>query len=154
MRTIKTTSRLELTPDGATSQPRVLLLVFKGEDAVAKLRNTVGHIVNERTSGGTIRDTYGDYLTDPNGNVTYFEPAVLAPPDAASAEADLKLWAAYSDSDGGLLENAVQFPPGTKVEKSLVGVPVVKPRHQTFYGSTEMYVREPGGNTVGFAQCS
>lgn len=32
-----------------------------------------------------------------------------------------------------------------KVEKSLAGAPVVKPRHQTFYGSTEMYVREPGG---------
>jgi uncharacterized glyoxalase superfamily protein PhnB len=41
-----------------------------------------------------------------------------------------------------------------KVAKSLVGAPVVKPRHQTFYGSTEIYVREPGGNTVGFAQFS
>ena len=41
-----------------------------------------------------------------------------------------------------------------KVEKSLAGAPIVKPRHQTFYGSTEMYVREPGGNTVGFAQFS
>ena len=38
------------------------------------------------------------------------------------------------------------------VEQSLTGVPVVKPRHQTFYGSTEIYVKEPGGNTVGFAQ--
>lgn len=40
------------------------------------------------------------------------------------------------------------------VEQSLSGVPVVKPRHQTFYGSTEIYVKEPGGNTVGFAQFS
>ena len=40
------------------------------------------------------------------------------------------------------------------VEKSLAGAPVVKPRHDTFYGSTEIYVREPGGNTVGFAQFS
>jgi len=40
------------------------------------------------------------------------------------------------------------------VEKSLAGAPVIKPRHETFYGSTEMYVREPGGNTVGFAQFS
>jgi len=38
------------------------------------------------------------------------------------------------------------------VEKSLAGAPVVKPRHQTFYGSTEIYLKEPGGNTVGFAQ--
>jgi uncharacterized glyoxalase superfamily protein PhnB len=41
-----------------------------------------------------------------------------------------------------------------KVEKSLSGAPIVKPRHQTFYGSTEIYVKEPGGNTVGFAQFS
>ncbi|HEU4990197.1 MAG: hypothetical protein KGL93_08470 [Gemmatimonadota bacterium] len=37
------------------------------------------------------------------------------------------------------------------IERALVGVPVVKPRHETFYGSTELYVREPGGNVVGFA---
>ena len=36
-------------------------------------------------------------------------------------------------------------------EQALAGAPVVKPRHQTFYGSTEIYVREPGGHTVGFA---
>ena len=37
-------------------------------------------------------------------------------------------------------------------EKAMAGAPVVKPRHKTFYGSLEIYVREPGGNTVGFAQ--
>jgi uncharacterized glyoxalase superfamily protein PhnB len=40
------------------------------------------------------------------------------------------------------------------VMDSLDGAPVVKPRHKTFYGSTEIYVREPGGNTVGFAEFS
>lgn len=38
------------------------------------------------------------------------------------------------------------------VESALADVPVVKPRHTTFYGSTELYVREPGGHVVGFAQ--
>lgn len=38
------------------------------------------------------------------------------------------------------------------VEAALAGAPVVKARHKTFYGSEEIYVREPGGNTVGFAQ--
>jgi uncharacterized glyoxalase superfamily protein PhnB len=38
------------------------------------------------------------------------------------------------------------------VERALEGVPIVQPRHKTFYGSEEIYVREPGGNTVGFAQ--
>jgi uncharacterized glyoxalase superfamily protein PhnB len=41
-----------------------------------------------------------------------------------------------------------------QVAKALNGAPVVKPRHKTFYGSSEIYVREPGGNTVGFAQFS
>jgi uncharacterized glyoxalase superfamily protein PhnB len=40
------------------------------------------------------------------------------------------------------------------VERALAGAPIVKPRHETFYGSTEIYVKEPGGNTVGFAQFS
>lgn len=41
-----------------------------------------------------------------------------------------------------------------EIEAAVAGAPVVKPRHDTFYGSTEIYVREPGGNTVGFAQMS
>lgn len=39
-----------------------------------------------------------------------------------------------------------------EVEEAMAGAPVVKPRHTTFYGSLEIYVKEPGGNTVGFAQ--
>ena len=38
------------------------------------------------------------------------------------------------------------------VERAMAGAPLVQPRHKTFYGSIEIYVREPGGNTVGFAQ--
>lgn len=117
-----------VAPSGG-SRPRVLLLVFKGEDAVSKIRATVGHIVNERTSGETIRDTYGDYIVDANGGVSYFEPGVLAPPDAESAERDLRLFAKFSDSDGGLLDGAVQFPPNTKVEKTLV---LIKPDNFRF----------------------
>jgi uncharacterized glyoxalase superfamily protein PhnB len=39
-----------------------------------------------------------------------------------------------------------------EAEQAMAGAPVVKPRHKTFYGSVELYVKEPGGNTVGFAQ--
>src|SRR5471030_2812943 len=62
----------QFQPDDNGSHPRVLLLVFRGESAVAKIRGAVGHIVNERTSGETIRDTYGDYIADKHGKVTYF----------------------------------------------------------------------------------
>lgn len=37
------------------------------------------------------------------------------------------------------------------LERAVAGAPVVKPRHETFYGTTEIYVKEPGGNTIGFA---
>ena len=109
--------------------PRVLLLVFRGPDAVEKIRKVVGHIVHERTSGETIRDTYGDYVTDDAGNVTYFEPAVIASLDAESVEHNLKLWAQFSDSDGGLLDDVITYPPNAKVEKSLV---LIKPDNFKF----------------------
>lgn len=37
------------------------------------------------------------------------------------------------------------------VEEAVKDAPMFKPRHTTFYGSTELYVREPGGTVVGFA---
>ena len=37
------------------------------------------------------------------------------------------------------------------IEPRVKNAPSVKPRHETFYGSIEFYVREPGGNVVGFA---
>jgi uncharacterized glyoxalase superfamily protein PhnB len=38
-----------------------------------------------------------------------------------------------------------------EIETRAAGAPIVKARHDTFYGSTELYVREPGGTVVGFA---
>src|SRR3954447_9932738 len=91
-------------------RPRALLLVLRGADAVEKVHRAVGHIVHERTSGETIRDTFGDYITDESGKVTYFEPAVLAAFDPKAVEHDLKLWAQFSDSDGGILDKAIHYP--------------------------------------------
>src|SRR5947208_12864031 len=54
-------------------RPRALVLVFRGPDAAAKMRYTVGHISHDETAGETIRDTFGDYITDDSGKVTYFE---------------------------------------------------------------------------------
>lgn len=36
--------------------------------------------------------------------------------------------------------------------RALAGAEVVVPRRTTFYGSEEIWVREPGGNLIGFAQ--
>src|SRR5215475_13922947 len=91
---------------------RALFLIFRGPDAVEKIHEVVGHILHERTSGETIRDTYGDYITDDSGKVTYFEPGVLAAFEEKAVERDLKLWAEFSDSDGGILDQVVHFPAG------------------------------------------
>ena len=108
---------------------RALFLVFRGPDAVEKIHYAIGHIVHERTSGETIRDTFGDYITDDSGQVTYFEPAALAAFDNQAVERDLKLWAEFSDRDGGILDQAIEFPKDAKVEKSLV---LIKPDNFKF----------------------
>jgi nucleoside diphosphate kinase len=116
-------------PDGSGFRPRVMLLVFRGENAVAKIRNAVGHILYEATAGETIRDTFGDYVANEQGDVTYFEPGVLAPQDVETCERDLKLWAEYSDSDGGLLEGVVQYTKEAQVQRTLV---LIKPDNFRF----------------------
>jgi nucleoside diphosphate kinase len=108
---------------------RVMLVCFRGEDAVAKVRDAVGHITHEGLSGLTIRDTYGDLVKNEAGEVVYFEPAVLCPRDAESAVRDLKLWAKYSGTDGGVLRDVIEFPEGANVEETLV---LIKPDNFRF----------------------
>ena len=117
------------TGEGNGQRPRALFLVFRGPDAVEKMHQAVGHIVNERTSGETIRDTFGDYITDRSGQVTYFEPGVLTTFNAEATKRDLNLWAEFSDRDGGILDRVIQFPKEAKVEKTLV---LIKPDNFKF----------------------
>ena len=108
---------------------RALCLVFRGADAGEKMRATVGHIRHETTAGETIRDTFGDYIINDSGKVTYFEPAVVAAFDTNAIERDLKLWAEFSDRDGGVLDQVVRFPTNTQIEKTLV---LIKPDNFKF----------------------
>ena len=113
----------KFSPDGENIRQRVLLLVLRGENAVLQTRAVTGHIVHERTSGETIRDTYGDYLVE-DGRVVHFEPAVLAAQDDETARTHLAIWAKYSDTDGGVLDDCMPYPAGENVEKTLV---LIKP---------------------------
>jgi nucleoside diphosphate kinase len=132
-------------------RPRALFLIFRGPDAVEKIHNVVGHIVHERTSGETIRDTYGDYIADDSGRVVYFEPGVITVFDPDAVERDLKLWSEFSDSDGGILDYAVPFPSGAQIEKTLV---LIKPDNFRFPnlrpgGVIEVFSRT-GLSIIGF----
>ncbi len=117
----------EVMPDPKTGRRRrVMVLILKGEDAVRRTRDVVGNFKLEGEAGLTIRDTYGDLVFDEEGNVRYFEPAVLCPPTSEEAEQKLKLWARYSDTDGGVLKGVIEYPPGAKVEHTLV---LIKPEN-------------------------
>jgi uncharacterized glyoxalase superfamily protein PhnB len=70
----------------------------------------------------------------------------------ASVVADNPAQAAeLSGHSVGLFLTVASIADLDAAERAVAGAPVVKSRHQTFYGSTEFYVREPGGNVVGFA---
>lgn len=119
-----------LSPDSKTGRRRrAMMLLFQGDDAVRKVRSVVGNVRADRSGGETIRDTYGDLILDENGSVRYFEPAVLAPPNVQEAQLKAKLWADFSDADGGVLEDTITYPPGEKPQRTLV---LIKPDNFRF----------------------
>jgi len=119
----------QFSPDKTGRRRRVMVLLFRGEDAVRKIRSVVGNISADRRGGETIRDTYGDLVLDDSGKVVYFEPAVLAAPTRQEAIAKLKIWAKYSDTDGGIVENTLTYNEGEKPERTLV---LIKPDNFRF----------------------
>jgi nucleoside diphosphate kinase len=119
-----------LSPDSKTGRRRrVMVLLFRGEEAVRKVRSVVGNLSPDRRGGETIRDTYSDLIVDDAGNVRYFEPAVLTAPSAEESERKLRIWARYSDTDGGVLENVNVYAPGDVPERTLV---LIKPDNFKF----------------------
>ena len=119
---------------------RMMLLLFKGENAVASLNEVIGPITTE-PRGDTIRGTFGDFVAAPearkaaaSGDLTrvisspapapYFEPGVLNAPDWETAKAQLRIFAERAESDGGVLEGVVQYPRNVKPETTLV---ILKP---------------------------
>jgi len=120
----------ELAPDPKTgSKRRVMMLLFAGENAVTRVRDVVGFFRLGQYGGQTIRDTYGDLVCGEDGRVAYFEPAVLAAPSLKQARQRIRLWASYSDTDGGLLEGVIRYPEGQRPERTLV---LIKPDNFQF----------------------
>jgi len=92
---------------------RCMLLLLEGQSAVAVTRSIVGGIT-KTPQGITIRGTYGDYIEYDDGNVHYFEPAVLIGPDKEITKKHLAVFARYSEQDGGILEQLVEGTPDSQ----------------------------------------
>jgi nucleoside diphosphate kinase len=104
-------------------------LIFEGENAIQKVREATGHLRAGWVNGETIRDTYGDYVEDASGKVSYFEPAVLVAPSVERAASVLRLWTEYSDSDGGVIDNSAD---SANTEGSQTTLVLIKPDNFRF----------------------
>jgi nucleoside diphosphate kinase len=122
--------RKSYAPDPVTGlRRRVILLIFEGENAIQKVREATGHLRAGWVNGETIRDTYGDYVEDASGKVSYFEPAVLVAPSVERAASVLRLWTEYSDSDGGVIDNSAD---SANTEGSQTTLVLIKPDNFRF----------------------
>ena len=126
---------------------RTMLLLFEGNDAINILHNKVIGPASEHLRGNTIRGTYGDCIKSA-GKIEYFEPAVLTSADKATNINQLKLFAKYALSDGGILENVMDFGINKEPETSLI---ILKPfeKHDPRSGNIIDMIARTGFYMVG-----
>ena len=106
---------------------RAMMILLEGENAIQKVREVTGPLI----MGGSesVRDTYGDYVTDENKRVQYFEPAVLIASTPEETGATLRLWARFSERHGGWVHNAADVNHDSGWERTLV---LIKPDNFRF----------------------
>lgn len=117
---------------------RVLMLLFRGDDACKQLSDIAGPLYNEKVSvesitGETIRDTYADFVTsheDPE-KVLYYEPAVLTPRTQPIARKHMAMIMEFFKNEPTIIENMV-YPNPEKIERTLV---IIKPDNWRYASS-------------------
>jgi nucleoside diphosphate kinase len=101
-----------LRRDNIIGQPnRCLFLLFEGVNAVERIYEVVGKLTTETESEairGTIRGTYSDVITTPDGKIRYFEPAVLVPTNSKYAKSNLEMFAQLGFDDSGIYEECAE----------------------------------------------
>jgi nucleoside diphosphate kinase len=123
---------------------RCMVLLFRGENALAHLMDDVVGHASPRVEGYTVRGTYGDFQHTTDGKIKYFEPAVICGPDSATTREELEFFARTAATNGGIVESAVHFLPTAKnVQTELV---ILKPEN------FERRSRRPGNIIDVFAR--
>ena len=112
--------QVHYAPDAETGRRRrVMMLLFEGEDAVQTIWDVTGNSNSRSGFGETVRETFGDFITDADGKLIHFEPAVLVAPTHDRAAASLRLWASYAGDDGGIIASG-DVSGGEGIERTLV----------------------------------
>lgn len=113
----------------SSSEPnRALLLLFKGNNAAEQLRNVCGSLdLQPKTLGElrerSIQDTFGDVIFDKDGNLLFFEPAVITAQNQEDANQAFKLFEPWLAEQPNIFE-CLPHSAGEAVERTLV---IVKP---------------------------
>lgn len=126
---------------GTMKQLTPVLIVAEVEPCLAFWETRLGFTVENRVPGPDGKLVFASARLGPVEVMYQTRASVVAEDPSAAAHLDghsVALFITVTDLDA--------------IERAVAGAPVVKPRHTTFYGSEEIYVKEPGGNTVGFAQ--
>lgn len=106
---------------------RCMVLLFRGPNAFEHLLGDVVGNASPRVTGHTVRGTYGDFRRNADGSVRYFEPAVICGPCPETAEEELAFLARTASTDGGVIEQSVDFlPDADTFETQLV---ILKPEN-------------------------
>jgi nucleoside diphosphate kinase len=123
-----------MSPSGGRAH-RFLLLIFRGENPCKKLSVICGALFPKGghtayVYGETIRDTYADYLVDPDDaeKLIYFEPALLTPRIQELANQNMVLFARYFRNVENIVHNMSYREP-SKIERTLV---IIKPDNWNF----------------------
>lgn len=120
-----------------------ILIVDAVEPCLAFWRDSLGFVVENEVPGAdgalvfaSVRKGAVEVMYQTRTSVAAAEPSQAAELVGHSTALFIQL-ASLADLD--------------LAEGALADAPRVKARHETFYGTTEFYVREPGGNVVGFS---
>ena len=106
---------------------RVMILLFKGENAAKKLTDVVGSMRTGVRTGETIRDTYSDYVLNRDGSIRYFEPAVIIAPETTDKETykkEMLFMANFLDSTPNIINSPLLTAEDDSSKKTLV---IIKP---------------------------
>jgi len=87
---------------------RIMMLLFKGENARQIIYDVVGKIKPGIRTGETIRDTFSDYVLNHDGSVKYFEPAVIVSPIRDGWEKKLTLFSELMNSQPNVIAKPLQ----------------------------------------------
>ena len=143
---------LETTDSPAPTGPRVhfakltpVLIVDAVEPCLAFWTERLGFRQANAVPGEDGRLVFASAERDAVEVMYQSRASVLAvEPEATRAERE-------RDLAGHAIALFLEVDDLTAVERAMAGVPVVQARHETFYGTAELYVREPDGTTVGFS---